>query len=103
LLLFAINDPPYDASFAYARFPSTALPGAAHWNSPQFDQLWNAQLKEFDTTKREQELQQMSQLMFDDAGAVFLYQSPHVYAMKKTVKWTPGPGSVLWFDDATKG
>src|SRR5262249_45376710 len=31
VLLFALNDPPYDASFAYQRFQSKFAPGSGQW------------------------------------------------------------------------
>ena len=79
--------PVYDGDFSYSWFWSKNQPAPARfYNNPEFDRIFEAQRQELDRPKREALLQQLGQIMYDDAVVLFLYRQGRADAMKKTVK-----------------
>ena len=93
--------PLYDASLVYS-WSLSATPPAGHWTNPEFDKLFASAQTEFDQAKRTKALQDAGALMSEEAAGLFLYQPVQVFAMTKNVDWKPGPGLVLWYDNASK-
>ena len=103
-IYFAALDygPSYDAAFVYTWSNSRVLPDTGHWSDPRFDAAWDASMAEFDPAKRVVHLQEMGRILREEAGALILWQPVLIYAIAKNVDWDPGPGLILWFDDASK-
>lgn len=79
--------PAYDGDFSYSWFWSKNQPAPARfYNNPQFDSIFEGQRKELDRTKRDQMLQQLAQIMYDDAVVLFLYRQGRADAMAKGIQ-----------------
>jgi peptide/nickel transport system substrate-binding protein len=66
----------------------------ACWSNAEFDSLYDQQDAEMDTATREQQVQRMQQIFYDDAPYVVLYypQTLIAYNSDKWEGWVPYPG-----------
>jgi peptide/nickel transport system substrate-binding protein len=71
---------------------------------PEFDRAFEASRSEMDTKKREELLRQASKILQDEAGAVFLFRPPDIYAVASGVSgFTPRPDLLVLFDQISVG
>ena len=76
-------------------FVTTAIPSAANlwrglnrggWSNPEYDQLWEAFITTLDRAARDRQAIQMSRLITEDVGQMFLLHSPDVSAHLAAVR-----------------
>jgi peptide/nickel transport system substrate-binding protein len=79
--------PLYDADFSYSWFWSGNQPAEARFMSnPEFDKLFEAQRSEMDPAKRAEILDQLAQIMHDEAPVIFLFRQARVHVMDPKVQ-----------------
>jgi ABC-type transport system substrate-binding protein len=60
-------------------------PGDGTYNNPEFDRLYQEQLREFDREKRRAMLQQIMKILHEDPPAIFLFGFTSPWAAKQKV------------------
>jgi peptide/nickel transport system substrate-binding protein len=71
---------------------SSGLP----YGNPEFDKLVEAARFDLDEKKRLDEYKQAQQILFDDAGALFMYTLTDIYGVDNWVKWEPRKDEMVW-------
>jgi peptide/nickel transport system substrate-binding protein len=95
--------PSMDSDFVAQQFSCSS----GFWKvmcNPAFDQLLLQERAEADSTKRKAILQQMQQILYDEAPAIYLYQAPDIFGVAKRVKgFIPTPDGIVHMESITIG
>jgi peptide/nickel transport system substrate-binding protein len=88
--------PQMDADFASQHF--ACISRYKQMCNKTYDELFVKERAEPDPQKRVALLRQMQQILYDEAPAIFLYQSPDIFGAQKRVKgFRPTPDDVIHF------
>lgn len=68
----------------------------ARLNNPELDKLVDIEEKTIDPAKRQEAFTKAQQILLDEAYFIYLYQLDNIYAMRKTVSFSPNPIGILW-------
>jgi peptide/nickel transport system substrate-binding protein len=66
------------------------------YGNPQFDAAISAARIELDVAKRNQLYAQAQKILYDDGGALFMYQLTDIYGVDNWVKWEPRFDEMVW-------
>lgn len=92
------SSPVFDADKQLSWFASSSP--YTYWKNAEFDRLVLQARSEKDASKRLQLYEQATQLMYDQAPAVFLFDEEVIYAVgKKLAYWQPRPDDIIRFED----
>ena len=92
--------PAMDADLPLNFFQSGSV--AKFYANPEFDAVIARSRQALDPAERSRLLQQASQIAYDDASTLFLFQTPGIYATKKSVQGlTWRPDYLIDFKDVT--
>lgn len=92
--------PAMDGDFVFV-WNQSSRPQARIRNA-EFDRLYAASTSEMDPAKRNALLQQMAQLLHDEAAAIFLYHPQQTYGVRAEISgFEPRPDRVINFDTIT--
>lgn len=90
--------PQFDADKVLSWFSSSSP--YSYWHDAQFDTLLNQAREQKDQSKRQQLYDQATQLMYDQAPGVFLFEEDVIYAVgKKLAYWKPRPDDIIRYED----
>lgn len=92
------SSPQFDADKVLSWFAATSP--YSYWRNPEFDKLLTDAKATTDQAKRQQLYNRATQLMYDEAPGVFLFEEDVIYAVGKNLaSWKPRPDDIIRYQD----
>ena len=92
------SSPQFDADKVLPWFAATSP--YSYWRNPEYDKLLTDAKATTDQAKRQQIYNQATQLMYDQAPGVFLFEADVIYAVgKRLASWKPRPDDIIRYQD----
>src|SRR5690606_28294474 len=71
------------------------------YTNPEVEELINEAVETVDPEARQDLWNQVQQIIYDEAGWLFLWQQHDIYGVANNIAWTPRADEFMWFGEAT--
>jgi peptide/nickel transport system substrate-binding protein len=89
LFILGVGNSLFDASNNYNRFIQANSAGETDWINPRVEELLQSALSNMDPVSREQQYQEVQQLIAAERPTIYLYQMQGVFGVNKRINFTP--------------
>jgi peptide/nickel transport system substrate-binding protein len=96
-LLAIYSTPIFDADLPLPFF--TTGQNLSGYSNPEVDELVAAGRRTFDTAEREAIYHQATQILYDEAAALYMFDMPSIFAHSSEITWTPRSDDVILYRD----